>query len=248
MGTILHRIKAHLYENFLTKNDPGDYIARVASERTLNVKQVCETAVARGGADIPAPAMEHAVTLWLKEMSYQLCDGFSINTGYFTARALIRGIFHSIREHFNPDKHAILFAFFQGPELRKELSSVEIEILGPADAAFYILQVTDVKTGSVDDLLTPNRNLRIAGERIKITGDSEASSICFINQATGERTKVDDMDIVANNPSELLIVTPGLAAGAYRLEITTRFSGSHPLKEPRTTVFDKILTVVPTVA
>jgi hypothetical protein len=243
MATILHRIKAHLYDNVLTKDDLHDYIARVASERTLNIKQVCEAAVSRGGADIPAPAMEHAVELWFKEMAYQLCDGFSINTGYFIVRALIRGVFHSIKEQFNPNKHSILFAFFQGPELRKELSSVEIEIEGLAEAAFYILQVTDVKTGSVDDLLTPNRNLRVSGDKLKIAGDNEANGIYFTNQATGERTEVDTSDIVDNNPSELLIVTPALAAGTYKLEITTQFSGSHPLKEPRTTVFDKVLTV-----
>lgn len=36
---VLHKIKALLYENFLTEN-PNDYIARVSSERTLNVKDI----------------------------------------------------------------------------------------------------------------------------------------------------------------------------------------------------------------
>jgi hypothetical protein len=243
MATILHRIKAHLYENVLTKDDPNDYIARVSSERTLNVKQVCEAAVSRGGADISASAMEHAVILWLKEMAYQLCDGYSINTGYFIARAIIHGVFHSIREQFNHSKHSILFAFFQGPELRKELSSVEVEILGPADTGLSILQVTDVKTGSVDDLLTSNRNLRITGNKIKIAGDDEANGIFFINQSTDERTRVDSSDIVTNNPSELLIITPALAAGSYKLEVTTQFGVGFLLKEPRTVIFDKTLSV-----
>jgi hypothetical protein len=243
METILHRIKANLYENVLTKEDPNDYIARVSSERTLNVKQICEAAVSRGSADIPAPAMHHAVELWLKEMGYQLCDGFSVNTGYFIARTQIHGIFNSPREQFNPDKHSVLFSFFQGPELRKELSSVKIEIQGLADTNLSILQVIDIKTGSVDDLLTPSRNLRIVGDKIKIAGDSETAGIRFINQATGERTEVDASDIVNNNPSELLIITPPLEAGTYKLEITTQFSAGHLLKEPRTVVFDKILTV-----
>ena len=82
---ILHKIKAYLYENLLTKDNPNDYIARTVSERSLSVKQICEAAVNRGGADVSAPAMEHATELFLKEMAYQLCDGYSINTGYFTA-------------------------------------------------------------------------------------------------------------------------------------------------------------------
>ncbi|MDR3329294.1 MAG: hypothetical protein LBS63_04205, partial [Prevotellaceae bacterium] len=68
----LHTIKAHLYENALTA-DPNDYVARVCSERSLGVKDICESAVARGGADVSSAAMEHAVSLFLKEMGYRLC-------------------------------------------------------------------------------------------------------------------------------------------------------------------------------
>ncbi|WP_221411280.1 DNA-binding domain-containing protein [Empedobacter tilapiae] len=82
---LLHKIKAYLYDNVLTKDNPNDFIARTVSERSLNVKQICEAAVIRGGADVSATAMEHATELFLKEMAYQLCDGFSVNTGYFTA-------------------------------------------------------------------------------------------------------------------------------------------------------------------
>jgi hypothetical protein len=81
---VLHRIKAWLYPNMLTP-DPDDYVIRPISERTLSVKEICETAVSRGGADIPAAAMEHAVNLFHNEMGYQLCDGFSVNTGWYTA-------------------------------------------------------------------------------------------------------------------------------------------------------------------
>jgi hypothetical protein len=56
--TILHQIKAYLYNNPLTKEDPNDYIAKVSSEHSLNVKQISETATAWGGADISAAAME----------------------------------------------------------------------------------------------------------------------------------------------------------------------------------------------
>ncbi|WP_312903288.1 DNA-binding domain-containing protein [Chryseobacterium taichungense] len=82
--SILHKIKAYLYDNTLTKDNPNDFIARTASERSLSVKQICEAATSRGGANVSASAMEHATGLFLKEMAYQLCDGFSVNSGYFT--------------------------------------------------------------------------------------------------------------------------------------------------------------------
>jgi hypothetical protein len=232
-----------LYDNALTKETPNDFVARVSSERSLSVKDICESAASRGGADIPAASMEHAVQLFLKEMGYRLCDGFSVNTGWFTANTHIKGVFDSPAEMFNPEKHTVLFEFHQGSLLRKELEMVTVEILGTAETGIVIAQVTDVKTGSVNDLLTPNRNLRISGHKLKIAGSDDANGVYFINQSTQEHVKVDATDIVTNNPSELVIVTPALAAGTYKLEVTTQYGVGKLLNEPRTFTFDKILTV-----
>ncbi|MDD3321736.1 MAG: DNA-binding domain-containing protein [Paludibacter sp.] len=244
MTDILHKVKANLYPNLLT-DDPNDYIARVISERTLNVKDICKVAVSRGGAATTAEAMEHNVNLFMKEMGYQLSDGYSINTGYFTANTLIRGVFNSPAETFNTDKHAILYQFNQGDLLRKELVNISVEITGIGDSSINIAEVLDVKTGSVNDLLTPNRNLRIKGFKLKLVGENPAVGVYFIHQTTHERTKVEASEIVTNNPAELMIVTPLLAAGTYSLEVASQFSGSSSsvLKEPRTSVFDKVLTV-----
>jgi len=242
MATILHRVKAYLYDNPLTDN-PDDYTARVSSERSLDINQICESAVGRGGADISSSSMQHGVSLFLKEMGYLLCDGYSVNTGYFTASPLIKGVFSSPQETFNTEKHALLFQFNQGDTLREELSSIEVAIMGVADTSLSISQVTDVKTGSVNDLLTPNRNLIINGYKIKVAGEHADTGVYFVNQTSGESTKVDTADLVTNNPSELIIMIPELAAGTYKLQVTTQFGVSSLLKEPRTVIFDKVLTV-----
>jgi hypothetical protein len=241
----LHKIRAYLYNNALTKETLNDYIARVSSERSLNISDICQSAVSRGGADVSATSMEHSVNLFLKEMGYRLCDGFSINTGWFTAATHIRGVFNSPTETFHSEKHTVLFEFHQGALLRKELETVTVEILGVAETGIVIAQVTDIKTGSVNDIITPNRNLRISGHKLKIAGDETINGVCFINQDTQERTRVDASDLVTNNPSELVIVTPALTQGTYKLEITTQYSNDkmHLLKVPRTGVFDRILTV-----
>jgi len=239
----LHTIKASLYDNALTEN-PNDFIARVSSERSLSVKDIAGSAATRGGADVSAAAMEHAVNLWLKEMAYRLCDGFSVNAGWFNASVGIRGVFDSPNEGFNPAKHTVSFDFQQGAQLRRELEQVTVEITGVADTSLGVAQVTDVKTGSVNDLLTPNRNLRMAGVKIKIEGDSPANGVYFINQATQERTRVESSDVVNNKPSEVMVVIPQLPAGEYRVEVVTQYStGGNLLKAPRSTLFDRVLTV-----
>lgn len=165
------KIKANLYPNLLTE-DPNDYVARVISERILNVKEICNVAVTRGGgAQTTVEAMEHNVNLFLKEMAYQLSDGYSVNTGYFTANTLIRAVFNSLNETFNTDKYAILYQSNQGDMLRKGLSSIAVEMKGLGDSSITINEVQDIKTGSVNDLLTPNRNLRIKGFKLKLPGN-----------------------------------------------------------------------------
>ncbi|WP_042720431.1 DNA-binding domain-containing protein [Flavobacterium sp. B17] len=241
--SILHKIKAYLYDNTLTKDNPNDFIARTVSERSLSVKQICEAAASRGGADVSASAMEHATELFLKEMAYQLCDGYSINTGYFTASTTIRGVFDSPSETFNKDKHSIIFQFNQGEKLRAEISNIEVEILGVAEASSVILQVTDVKSGSVNDLITPGRNLKIAGSKIKVAGNDPFIGVFFVNVSTNLRTMVEESDIVTNNPSEVMVVIPALPAGTYQLEVVTQFADSSILKQPRTALLDKPLTV-----
>lgn len=240
---ILHKIKAYLYDNYLTKDNPNDYIARTVSERSLSVKEICESAANRGGADVSAAAMTHAVDLFLKEMAYQLCDGYSVNTGYFTASTQIRGVFNSPTETFDSQKHSILFQFNQGEKLRAEIPNIEINVLGVADPSAAILQVKDIKTGTLNDLLTPERNLRITGSKIKIAGDNPAVGVYFIDTVTQARTAVDPSDMVTNNPSELIVIIPALPSGSYTLEVVTQFAVGSLLKEPRTASFDKVLTV-----
>jgi hypothetical protein len=243
---VLHTIKAWLFDNQLTK-DQNDFAARVSAERTLSVREICTSAVERGGADINAAAMEHAVELFHKEMAYRLCDGFSVNTGWYNASTHIKGVFTSPTDVFDPARHTVAVELRQGVELRRELGMVGVNILGRAEPGFFIGEVTDLRTGSVNDLLTPGRNARITGGKLKVEGDGgETPGVCgvyFVNQADGSRIKVDEADIVENFIGHLLIVVPALDAGTYRVEVTTQYTGGGKLlKAPRTTTFDRLLT------
>jgi len=242
MANILHKIRAYLYNNFLTDN-PNDYMAKVASERSLSIKDICQSAAERGGADVSAASMQHATELFLKEMAYQLCDGFSVNTGYFTATPLIKGVFDSPTANFDPKKHTVVFQFNQGDILRKESPNISVEIAGVAETGTEIAQVIDVKTGSINEILTPKHNLKIAGSRLKIAGDNPDVGLRFIMQ-DGSYVDVDPSDLAVNNPSELIILIPELSSGKYKLQITTQYAISKLLKEPRTVIFDKELTVL----
>ena len=241
MSDILHNIKVRLYENYLT-DKPDELTAKVISERTLNVRQICLAAVNRGGASTTADAMEHNTMLFLKEMAYQLKDGYSVNTEYFTASAQVRGVFNNAKEQFDPQKHSILFRFNQGATLRKEIANIAVQVTGMGETGIVISHVVDAKTGSVNDLITPGGSLKIRGGKLKITGEHPDVGVAFVDEA-GVAVRVEQRDVVVNNPSELMVHIPGLAPGKYRLSICNQYAVSALLKEPRTTVYDKVLTV-----
>ena len=241
MEDVFHRIRVHLYDNYLTDN-PNDYSAKVISERSLNVKAICETAVKRGGAATTAAAMEHNVMLFLKEMAYQLMDGYSVNTGYFIANTQVRGVFNSPTEQFDPQKHSVLFRFNQGALLRKEIPNVSIQVMGVGDSSISISHVVDKRTGSVNDLIIPDGTLKIKGGKLKIVGDNSEIGVYFRDES-GIETQVPDNDIIVNNPSELIVVIPPMRSGSYQLVVRNQYGVGFLLKTPRSATFEKILTV-----
>ena len=243
MENVFHKIKVNLYENFLTDN-PDDFSAKVISERTLNVKEICKTAINRGGAPSTAEAMEHNVMLFLKEMAYQLMDGYAVNTGYFIANAQVRGVFGSRSDAFDPNRHSILFRFNQGELMRREIPNIQVQVMGLGDSSIMLSHVVDSKTGSVNDLITTGGTLKIKGGKLKIAGDNPAIGVSFENE-TGDKTRIETNDLIVNSPSTLIVQIPALAPGKYRLAVCTQYTtGGNMLKEPKTSSFDKILTVV----
>ena len=241
MEDLHHLIEVKLHKNHLTEN-PNDLTARVVTDITVDVADICKSAVSRAKSPTTVEAMEHNVGLFLKEMAYLMLDGYSVNTGYFTANVQIRGTFDNKDEKFDPKKHSILFRFNQGVLLRKEIPNVKVNVTGMADTGIEISHVVDSKTGSVNDLLTPGGTLKIKGGKLKIAGDSAEVGVFFEDEA-GNAAQVEMRDIIVNNPSELLVQIPDLAAGRYQLVVRTQFTNSVLLKEPRTTVYEKPLTV-----
>jgi hypothetical protein len=85
----------------------------------------------------------------------------------------------------------------------------------------------------------------VQGSKIRVAGEDSEVGVYFNNLETQTRTKVEVSDIVRNNPSEVEVIIPSLPADEYNLEIVTQFSGLNqsPLKSPRSTTFNKVLTV-----
>ena len=240
MSNFLTKIKGFLYKNPLT-DDPNDYIARVESQRPLDIAQVCESAVARGGSDLPAKTIEHAVDLFFEEMEFQLCSGLTVNAKTFSVAPHIRGVFNSPFEPFDPAKHHLLCEFQQGYRLRQKLTATEVVIEGVRENIFYVDKIKDLSTGKTDGTVTRRKVTELRGHNIKVVGNDPTIGVWLRNVATGSNYQCP-LDIIAvNEPSRLLLQLPDLSYDApHELSIVTQYasSGTKFLEHPRTAILN----------
>lgn len=238
------RIKALLYPNPM-KNTHGTFMARTNAYGTLGIKDICQSKGSKHGSLNNPENMEYYVHLFFEEMAELLTQGYNINTGYFKAAAKINGTFNSSNDEFDSERHKVNFKFSQGDTMRKIATETKAEILHIIPFNFVIGEVTDCFTDSVSELLTPGGNLIIDGVKIKLIGDDPTIGVYFINESTGERTKVPANEVALNQNNKLIIIIPHLEIGEYRLEVVTQYSGSGtPLNKPRSCSLVQTLKVV----
>ena len=228
----------------LLKNNVGTYKAQTITNQTLGIKDICKSLSEKPLAGVDPNAVEYHVKLFLEEMAELLAEGFAINTGYFGASASVKGSFKHINDHFDIQRHAVAFKFTQGVVMRKKAAITQAEILPVVSAGHGIQQVLDHHTGSENNLLTPSNALKIKGKNMKLIGSHPDVGVYFINETSGECTKVPATDVVLNENSRLMIVIPELLPGTYRLEYITQYAGKgKPLLEPRSSTFERPLHV-----
>ncbi|MDR2792166.1 MAG: DUF4469 domain-containing protein [Treponema sp.] len=241
---ILHRIRVKLYPNYLL-NVEGAYLARTINEACLSIEEICAALKTRGGFTGNYDDLVGYVKRFLDEAAYQLCDGFAVNTGYFSIHPNVGGTFDKVTEGHDTEKHPVTFRFRSRAPLRALTEHIAVEVEGVANAGGYIDEVTDITTESVNDALTPGGIFSIAGRKIKIAGDDPEIGVYFVSaEDATHRVKVEG-HLGGNTASKVLGVLPALSAGAWKAEIRTQFSGSGSggLKKPRVIESAAILTV-----
>ncbi|MDR2633161.1 MAG: DUF4469 domain-containing protein [Treponema sp.] len=179
-----------------------------------------------------------------KQVIYaMLADGEAVTTDLFNASPGIQGVFTGADDSFDPKRHRVKIHLSEGAGLRKVEEQVKTRKVQPGLTGAFIASVTDVKSGSVNKLLTPGRPLRIYGSKLKITGEDPTVGVYF-KGSDGAEVKVDATDMVENKPSEVIVVIPALPAGEWTLRLITQYSGSSKeVKKPHTAEFGAVLTV-----
>ena len=230
-----HRIRVKLCPNYFPHPE-GMYIARTSPEAALNIEKVCAALMENGRFTGSYDELVGYVNAFFAETAFQLCEGFSVNTGYFSIHPDVGGVFNSVNDVYDPRKHPVNFRFRAGAGLRRLVEHVEIEIEGLADTAGYIDEFLDTGTDTVNDVITGGELFVISGHKIKVAGDDPDCGVYFESvRNSGEKAKV--MGRLAENSSSRIIgVVPALEASrSYRAVVITQFAGSggKMLSKPR---------------
>ena len=232
---ILHRIRVKLYPGNLP-GAGGTYIAKTSNEAVLSIEQVCSALKNRGGFNGNYDDLVSHVRQFFDEMAYQLCDGFSVNTGYFSVHPHIGGVFKALDESYDPVKHPIGFQFRVRAKLRRLIRFISVNITGLADTAGFIDRFTDVSTGAVNEKVSPGGAFVITGDRIRVLGESEACGVYFQPLETPDEMIKAPGCLAVSARKKLVGMTPALTAGKrYRLVVVTQYNGSSNsfLKKPK---------------
>jgi len=230
----MHQIEVQLYPNHLAGGE-NTYFAKNTKEKTINAEAICAAMRNRGGYDGSHDEAVKTVNHFFKEMMYQLCDGFSVNTGWFTVAAHIGGLFHSVNEIFDPKKHPVSFKFHMLKAMKNLASFIEITINSHIEETAYISGYNDMEDQEGSNLFEPGHVCEILGRRIKIEGPTAETGLWMVPVLdTSKAVKINR--IVSNNASRIEFIPVATGYPENRLEIRTRFSGTSaaPLNTLRT--------------
>jgi hypothetical protein len=222
---VLHRIRVKLYPNYLPRVE-GAYIARTDSEASLSIEQVCAALKNRGGFTGNYDDLVEYVKQFFDEAAYQICDGFSVNTGYFSVHPNVGGTFNAVSEGHDKAKHPISFRFRTLAPLRTLAEHIEVEIDGLAEVQGYIDEFIDVTTEALNETATPGGLFRISGHKIKVAGEESVCGVYFVSEADSTQEVKAAGHLAENTSSKVIGVIPALAAGAWKVAVKTQFANS----------------------
>jgi hypothetical protein len=249
LGMILHRLEVKLFHNYLSHVE-GKYVARIKTNRTVNVRDICQIMVTRAGFDGSMDTLNDYVNQFLDEVAYQVCDGFTVNLGYFTIRVKISGTFNSVNEAHDHKKHPLSFTFTILSKLLNLAKSVSVYIDGLADVNGFIDEFEDMEEHSVSTYFVPGNYCAVHGSKVKVEGTDPRCGLYIVpikppNTSGPDPAPVKATRIVDNNPSRVTFEFPPTGHSENKIRIITQFSGSKTLlKEPRIIESDFTITEV----
>jgi hypothetical protein len=235
--------KIWLRPNLLTKDVDNDYIAEISTVGNTKHNGDIAQAIINEGSEIKYDTLLSILNQRDRIERNMLQQGNSVQTGNVRLSARVSGNWIGANAKYGPAVHKITLDATITNDMRTALQEVGIEVLGIKNSGAYIGLVTDTATGLTDGTITPNEDILIEGDKLRIAPDGEAGLGVFFVNAQGESVQVTRR-LTQNDPKKMLARVPALSAGEYTLQVITRYSNNNTLlNEARIIEYDQKLFV-----
>ena len=245
MATTKHFWKVWLRLNLLTKDVDNDYTASVSTtgKKALRNADLARLIV-QSRSEFQYETVLNILNLSDRMVRELLQQGYSVLTGFCQLSPRVSGTWIGANAKYDPAIHRITLDMIPSAEMREALKEVGVEVLGVKDDGAFIGLVTNTATGLADGTITPNDDILIEGDKLRVVPDGEAGLGVFFVNVDGEAIPVTRR-LTQNDPKKLIARVPALPAGQYTLRVVTRYTNSSQqlLKEPRVIEYDRLLTV-----
>jgi hypothetical protein len=236
-------IVVELYDLVLTERK-DDKFGKVVSSGSLDEDDLIELAVSQR-TDLNAVTMKASLDI-LKDIAINsIASGYSVRFGLGYFWLDVNGVFIGEHAKWDSKEHSLSIHTAPVANLRNAIKSVQVNVRGMAQTGIVINTLTDVASGEINSVITPGGGVNLKGNKMKIAGDHPDVGIRIIRQDNQEEILIPANSILVNDPSKVSFILPqNLYGGDYKLSLTTQYiAGKRLLNEPRTYVFDYILTV-----
>ena len=230
-------IQYHLKNLYIT-NDSNDKSGHVDLRGILNEDAISSKMLKRG-TGLTKQEILGVIDLYTEVVSDQVQSGFAVNTRLANFKPGVKGIFKSVTDPFDPNRHIFRASISEGVVLKKKMREavgVRQTSTSPKPA---IIEYYDDGTSKNNKSLTPGNIGEISGEHLKFNQSDKTEGIFFINEEDSAETRVQTLSV--HTEGRLMFLVPsGLTTGKYTLEVRRIYTSPADIRTDR---LNKILSV-----
>ena len=219
-------IKYYLQPNPITP-DPNDQSARVASNQSFDVNGIVQKALKRG-TTLTETDLRAVINLFCDVVTDEVADGNSVLTPLVNIRPGITGVFSSITDNFDPNRHIKKASISAGILLNQKMEAAEVEKIIGSQPVPVLLEFLDINSQLANSKLTPGGIGQISGEELKFNPANAAEGV-FLKDSAGADSKVNVFS--TRTEGRLVFIIPaGLTPGNYTLEVRKGYGNAATLR------------------
>lgn len=198
----LKGLPGKLTKNYLTERE-DDYTFNVTYTANRSIADICALAA---NEKYSASELKAVYDLLLTTAKNELYSGATVEFGFSNNSLGVSGAFIGPKAQFDPEVNRIdLRTSPRTAEYGAELQRIPVIVTGVEEGLPTIISVTDVLSGTTNDVLTPGGIANVKTNRGRVTGDAGSGLFFMASDGTVAAT-ITYNELGSNTPSKLSFV------------------------------------------